>query len=131
MANPVIHFEIQADDVKRAQGFYEKVLGWKFDQMMTKEKGGMDYWGVTTRPDGKPGINGGLYERAAGSDKFYLYDCTVQVENIDAAVEAVKANGGKITKEKGEIPGVGWFAGALDTEGNRFGLMQPTEWKAK
>ncbi len=54
----------------------------------------------------------------------------MQVEDIDKAMEAVKANGGTITREKGEIPHVGWFAGAKDTEGNRFGLMQPTEWKA-
>jgi predicted enzyme related to lactoylglutathione lyase len=43
----------------------------------------------------------------------------------------VKANGGRIRREKMEIPGVGWFAGATDTEGNRLGLMQPTGWKAK
>lgn len=129
MANPVVHFEIQADDVDRAKKFYENVLGWKIDQMMKKEESGMDYWGLTTRPEGQPGINGGLYQR--GDDKLYTYDCTVQVEDLDTAIDAVKANGGKITKEKGEIPGVGWFAGALDTEGNRFGLMQPTDWKVK
>jgi len=43
----------------------------------------------------------------------------------------VKTNGGVITKEKDEIPGVGWFAGAKDTEGNRFGLMQATDWQPK
>ena len=130
MANPVIHFEVQADDVARAKKFYETVLGWKINQMMTKEQGGMDYWGLGTRPDGQPGINGGMYQRTPEM-KLYTYDCTVQVDDLDATIVAVKANGGKITKEKGEIPGVGWFAGAEDTEGNRFGLMQPTAWKAK
>ncbi len=130
MNNRVIHFEIQADDVTRAKKFYENVLGWKIDQMMTKEQGGMNYWGITTG-EGVPGINGGLYERSSSSEKFYLYDCTVQVEDLDKTIAAVKAAGGTITKEKSEIPGVGFFAGALDTEGNRVGLMQPTEWKAK
>ena len=129
MNNRVVHFEIQADDVPRAKQFYEKVLGWKISQMMTKEKGGMDYWGVETGEG--VGINGGIYERPASNEKFYMYDCTVQVPDIDKAMEAVKANGGEITREKGEIPGVGWFATAKDTEGNRFGLMQPTEWVAK
>ena len=129
MNNRVIHFEIQADNVERAKKFYEAALGWKIDQMMTKEQGGMDYWGVTTG-EGVPGINGGLYQRPMeAEDKFYVYDCTVQVEDIDQAMEAVKANGGMITKEKSEIPKVGWFANAKDTEGNRFGLMQPTEWR--
>ncbi len=128
MANRVIHFEVQADDLERAKSFYEKAFGWEIKQMMTKEQGGMDYWGITTGPEGTPGINGGLYQRPA-TDKIYTYDCTVLVENIDTAMEAVKANGGSITKEKDEIPGVGLFAGALDTEGNKVGLMQPTDWK--
>jgi predicted enzyme related to lactoylglutathione lyase len=63
MDNPVVHFEIQADDIARAKTFYEQTFGWKINQMMTKEEGGMDYWGLTTRPDGTPGINGGLYQR--------------------------------------------------------------------
>lgn len=125
--NRVIHFEIQADNIERAKNFYEKTLGWKIVQVMKKEEGGMDYWGITTG-ESHPGINGGLYAR--GDDKLYTYDCTVEVQDIDAAVAAVKAQGGTITKEKMEIPGVGWFAGAKDTEGNRFGLMQPTDWKA-
>ncbi len=130
MASPVVHFEIQADDLPRAKAFYEKAFGWKIDQMMKKEEGGMDYWGLTTRPEGTPGINGGLYERPA-DQKLTTFDCTIQVDDIDAAVEAVKSNGGKILKEKAEIPGVGWFARCNDTEGNLFGIMQPTEWKAK
>jgi hypothetical protein len=130
MNNRVIHFEIQADDVNRAKNFYEKALGWKIDQMMTKEQGGMDYYGLKTGEDGTPGINGGLYQRPP-ENKLYTYDCTIQVENLDMAIEAVKKNGGQIRGEKMEIPGVGWFAGATDTEGNRFGLMQPTGWQAK
>jgi predicted enzyme related to lactoylglutathione lyase len=126
--NRVIHFEIQADNIERASKFYENVLGWKIAQMMKKEDGGMDYFGITTG-DSVPGINGGLYQR--GEDKLYTYDCTIEVPDLDKAVESVKANGGTITKEKMEIPGVGWFAGATDTEGNRLGLMQPTGWKAK
>ena len=131
MNNRVIHFEIQADDVGRAKSFYEDTFGWKISQVMKKEEGGMDYWGVTTG-EGVPGINGGLYKRPPEAEnKFFLYDCTIQVEDIDKAVVAVKLNGGTITREKSEIPHVGWFAGAKDTEGNRFGLMQATEWQAK
>lgn len=128
--NRVIHFELQADDVDRAKRFYESVLGWKISQAMTKEQGGMDYWTITTGESG-PGINGGMYQRGVGNEKFYLYDCTVEVPDLDKAIEAVKANGGTITGEKMEIPHVGWFVLAKDTEGNRFGLMQPTEWQAK
>ncbi len=129
--NRVIHFEIQADNVDRAKNFYQKVLGWKIEQAMKKEEGGMDYWTITTG-DAGPGINGGMYPRPQEKEKkFYLYDCTITVPNLDQAIKAVKENGGTITSEKMEIPKVGWFASAKDTEGNKFGLMQPIEWKPK
>ncbi len=129
--NRVIHFEIQADNIDRVSKFYQTVLGWKISKMMSKEQGGMDYWGIETGTG--IGINGGLYQRPkkGQGDQFYLYDCTIEIADIDKAMKAVKANGGEIIKEKMEIPGVGLFAGAKDTEGNRFGLMQPTDWKPK
>jgi hypothetical protein len=131
MANRVIHFEVQADDVERAKSFYEKTFGWKIEKLMSAdEQGGMDYWGLTTGPADTPGINGGLYQRP-NDRKLHTYDCTITVDDLDKAIEAVKANGGKIRQEKGEIKEVGWFAGGIDTEGNSFGLMQPTDWKPK
>ena len=69
--NTVIHFEIQADDIERAKNFYEKALGWKISQMMKKEEGGMDYWGVETTESG-PGINGGMYKRPEKENEKYL-----------------------------------------------------------
>jgi predicted enzyme related to lactoylglutathione lyase len=129
MKSTVIHFEIQADDIERAKKFYHDVFDWDIMQMMKKEEGGMDYWGEETRKSG-PGINGGMYQRPEkAEEKNYLYDCTIAVENIDDAMEAVKKHGGNILRGKDEIPGVGWFASAKDTEGNKFGLMQPTGWK--
>ncbi|MFA7319172.1 MAG: VOC family protein [Parcubacteria group bacterium] len=127
MSNRIIHFEIQADDAERAKKFYENTFGWKINQAMSTEKGDpMDYWMLDT---GKgPGIGGGMYKRPE-DDKIYTYDDTILVENIDNAIEMVKANGGVITREKSELKGVGWFASAKDTEGNRFALMQGTDWK--
>ncbi|MFZ2193279.1 MAG: VOC family protein [Candidatus Moraniibacteriota bacterium] len=129
--NRVIHFEIQADDVERAKKFYENVLGWKIEKYMDEKNSGMmDYWMVMTGEKGTPGIDGGMYKRPA-DDKLYTFDCTIDVPDIDSAVAAVKANGGTITREKSELPGVGWFASVKDPEGNRFALMQATDWKAK
>ena len=125
--NRVVHFEIQADNVERAQNFYKKTFDWEIKQVMTKTDGGMmDYWMVMTGKE-NPGINGGIYERPKEKEEQHnLFDCTIGVKDIDKAIAAVKANGGMITRDKSELKGVGWFASAQDTEGNRFGLMQAT-----
>lgn len=47
----VVHFEIPADDVKRAQVFYGKAFGWQFDKYP-----GMDYFRVGTTPSDKNGM---------------------------------------------------------------------------
>jgi predicted enzyme related to lactoylglutathione lyase len=49
---------------------------------------------------------------------------TVGVDSVDEAVKKVVAQGGKVTNPKHAVPGVGWLAYCVDTEGNQFGLMQ-------
>lgn len=128
MANRVVHFEIQADDIERAKKFYKEALGWKIEKYQGEIDPGMDYWMIMTGEKGTPGIDGGMYARPKEKG-IYTYDCTVAVPDIDVAVEAVKSAGGQITQEKMELKGVGWFASCTDTEGNKFALMQPTDWK--
>jgi uncharacterized protein len=36
----------------------------------------------------------------------------------------IKGAGGKLVTEKMTVPGVGWMAYCVDTEGNQFGIMQ-------
>jgi predicted enzyme related to lactoylglutathione lyase len=119
----VVHFEIHAADPARAINFYEKVFGWTFN----KWDGPMPYWLVTTGPDDQPGINGGLVQRQGEIDgqAVIAYVCTTGVENVDASVATVEANGGTIALPKMPIPGMGWLAYCKDTEGNIFGMMQP------
>jgi len=127
MANRVVHFDFQVDDSDRAKKFYEKAFGWKIEQVMSKEKSGMmDYWLIKT--GNGHGIDGGMYRRP-DEDKFYRFNCTVEVADIDKAIDAVKENGGTIEMEKSNLPDVGWFASVKDTEGNQFGLMQQVEKK--
>ena len=126
MTDPIVHFEIPADDIKRAKKFYEKVFGWQIEKYVdTKE----DYWIVrTTEVDKKmmptkPGaINGGLMKRKNPGQPFMNY---VNVESIDKMIKTVEANGGKVCLPKQEIgKGMGWIAAFQDTEGNIVGLHQ-------
>jgi predicted enzyme related to lactoylglutathione lyase len=97
--------------------FYSKVFGWSFQ----KWDGPMEYWMATTG-DGEMGINGGVTRREPGQPAQTVN--TIAVGSIDESIAAVKAAGGQVTMDKHEIPGVGIFAQALDTEGNPIGLIQ-------
>ena len=86
----VIHFEIHAGDPDRAVRFYSELFGWQFQ----KWGGPIDYYLVTTGPDGTPGINGGLIRRrgdpAAAGQGVNAYVCTVDVPDLDAYLAKVK-----------------------------------------
>lgn len=113
----IIHFDVPADDPKRAQKFYQDVFDWKFD----KWNGPMEYWMVKTGDDKQPGINGGLAKRMPGQSGITN---TIDVPSIDDYVKKIQAMGGQIVSPKMPIPSVGYFAQCKDTEGNVFGIIQ-------
>jgi predicted enzyme related to lactoylglutathione lyase len=120
MANSPVHFEIPADDVARAKTFYEKTFGWKIKAFPMPP--GHEYFGVTTKKDEDPGINGGLMKRNMPGQPFTNY---LSVKSIDAMNQRVQANGGTIVLPKQEIgPGMGWISAFKDTENNIIGLHQ-------
>jgi predicted enzyme related to lactoylglutathione lyase len=120
MSSRVVHFELPADDPDRAAKFYADAFGWE----VTKWGGPTDYWLVTTGQEGEPGIDGGIGKRQSAEDQITN---TIDVPDLDAAVAAVEAAGGRITNAKHAVKGVGWLAYATDTEGNPFGMMQSDE----
>jgi predicted enzyme related to lactoylglutathione lyase len=113
----VVHFEINVDNPQRAIKFYSSVFGWKID----KYGGSMDYWLVNAGAEGEPGINGAIMPRNGNLSTVN----TIGVTSLEAALKAVEKAGGKVTQPKNTIPGIGYFAYCLDTEGNTFGILQP------
>lgn len=120
-----IHFEIHADDPARAAKFYTDLFGWKFTEF---PGGPMPYWLISTGPEGTPGIDGGMHPRMGPKpvpeQAVTAYVCTIDVPDIDAYLAKVTALGRPICVPKMPIPGIGWLAYAIDSEGNIFGLMQ-------
>lgn len=114
----VVHFEICADDPARATKFYSKVFGWKIE----KWPGSQEYWLASTGTDTEMGINGAIMKRP---DPKAATINTIGVGSVDDFAARVTRNGGKVLTAKMPIPGVGYFAYCLDTEGNQFGIMQP------
>jgi len=118
----VTHFEIHADQPERAVVFYRAVFGWEIN----KWAGPGEYWLIKTGPDSAPGINGGLLKRPVGigGKGLNAFCCTVDVAQVDESVSRALAAGGAIAMAKMAVPGIGWLAYCLDTEGNTFGMMQ-------
>jgi uncharacterized protein len=115
MSSNIVFFSVHADDLPRAQRFYESVFGWKFEP-----------WGppgvflVATGDKDDPGIQGSLQKRheVVPNKRLFGFECTIGVDDIDAAAAAVVANGGTIIFPKFEIPTVGWIVKIQDPEGN-------------
>lgn len=121
MPNPVVHFEIPADDVARAKTFYENTFGWTIKRFPLPP-GSDEYYGVTTRKKGADGIDGGLMKRKMPGQPFANY---VSVRSIDEFNEKIQGNGGAVVLPKQEIaPGMGWISVFKDPEGNLMGLHQ-------
>ena len=116
MAGSLVHFEIRANDVDRAQGFWSGVMGWEINPSGMP---GMDYR-VFRSGEGQ---GGGLYADPDGVGHLQVYFGT---DDIEASLAKVRELGGE-AEEKQPIPGVGWFAGCTDTEGNAFRLFQSDE----
>jgi predicted enzyme related to lactoylglutathione lyase len=116
-----IHFEIHADDMDRAQAFYEAMFGWTFNSW-----GDGSYRLVRTGEG--PGIDGGMMRRHGpapqGGEPVNAWVCTVDVDDLDAFVARAGANGGSVALPRMAVPGVGWLAYVKDSEGNIVGLMQ-------
>lgn len=116
--NRFVHFELATDDLEKTAQFYRDVFGWQVE----KWEGPIEYWLVTSGDDTTPGINGGLM---ATSGEFRGTINTIGVDDIDAVIANVLANGGEIVLPKGEIPGLGYQAYIKDPTGIIIGLHQP------
>lgn len=137
--NPVVHFEMGYEDKERMCKFYESAFGWQTDKMGPEM--GNYVVAKTTESDKKSGrpkkpgsINGGFYQKTE-DPLSHAPSLVIAVDDIREAMKAVEAAGGKIlgamdqsgkrTDEPNDIPGVGLWISAMDTEKNRFSMLQP------
>jgi predicted enzyme related to lactoylglutathione lyase len=135
--NPVVHFEMGYEDQARMSKFYETAFGWK-TKAMGPEMG--NYVVAQTAETGEDGmvqtkgaINGGFYQKT-DDPQSQAPSVVISVQDINKAMKDVEAAGGKIlggrtpegerTMEPQMIPGVGLWISAMDTESNRFSMLQ-------
>ena len=127
--NPVVHFEMPAEDRQRMAEFYSKAFGWQ-THMMGEEMGNYVLATSTavdpdTRMPLTPGaINGGFYQKTPDMPSAYP-SVVISVDDAQASMKDIVNAGGKILGEKMDIPGVGAYVSFMDTEGNRVSILQP------
>jgi uncharacterized protein len=66
-------------------------------------------------------VSGGMMERQMSQEPIMVY---IGVDSVTEYSNKVERLGGKVIKQKTEVPGYGWFAICADTENNGFALWE-------
>jgi predicted enzyme related to lactoylglutathione lyase len=108
-------------DPDASKAFYDEVIGWTVE---AQPSGEMDYRMIGTA-DG--GMVGGVFRLTeemidGGAKPTWLF--YIGVEDVDASVEKIKAEGGKVMMPAWDIPGVGRIAMVTDPQGIPFYVMR-------
>ncbi|HEX9350906.1 MAG TPA: VOC family protein [Gaiellaceae bacterium] len=114
MPGKLVHFEVPADDTRRALAFYGQLLGWSFRDM----EGPIEYHMTQLSEDMAGAIH--RADQGGGIPGIFVY---FDVDDITESAQRVRELGGK-AEEPGPVPRMGWYAKCTDTEGNHFGLWQ-------
>lgn len=111
--------ELHAGDGAGAFAFYSGQFGWKKER--DHDMGPMGVYHVFDAGDGQ---QGGIFTKTPQTPApFWLY--YFNVDAIDAAVERVKAHGGKVVNGPMETPNARWIMQGLDPQGAMFALVAP------
>lgn len=116
--NPINWFEIPANDLDRAKSFYESVLDVELTEL------GMDHWKMYQFPmlGDSYGASGTLVKAEGYKPSHEGALIYFSVGDIEATLQKVIANGGKILLPKMSINEYGFIAHFEDSEGNRVAL---------
>jgi uncharacterized protein len=115
------HFAINVDDIDRANEFYAALFGWKLEPW-----GPPGFFIISTEDGAKQDILASVQGRRELVKDLRMTgpECTFAVDDIDAAISAIRTKGGTILMEKTTLPGIGQLIFFQDTEGNVLGAMQ-------
>jgi uncharacterized protein len=116
----IVNFHLPADDVERAATFYREVFGWEF---VPYPNSPVPYL-INDSGDGAqgPGIPAAITLRQS---MVKAPTPTIEVDDIDQAMVSIAMKGGQQAQVQ-DIPGLGRFGYAIDSEGNIIALVQRT-----
>jgi uncharacterized protein len=105
-------------DIEKATSFYTQLFGWELE---VYKPGEIDYPMISVGGNTHGGFS--VLEAGSGTPSHWLGH--VWVDDVDAAVEKAKANGGKVLMEAMDMPEVGRFAVVADSAGAALSLYKP------
>lgn len=112
----ITHIEFPADDLQRAGRFYSELFGWDLGEMPQFPDYLLFSMGEIERSGGAIGKRG-----VSVGDKLRIY---IEVDSIDTVLPRVTELGGQVVTAKTAIPGQGWYAVLLDSEGSEVALFE-------
>ncbi len=113
--------ELMTSDIAKAKAFYAAVAGWTYQEMPMGDMG--DYTlafvagsevpvaGLMPWPKDQPGAN-----------DWFAY---LNVDDMDAALDATRTAGGTVVREKFMVENTGWVAIVQDAAGTMIGYLEP------
>jgi predicted enzyme related to lactoylglutathione lyase len=110
----LVNFHLPARDIPRAVEFYRTVFGWAFADRSVAQT---PYF--VASPDG-PGVEVAI---TSASPTIAAPVPTFEVIGIDDAMARIAVNGGRQARVD-DIPGIGRFGYAIDSEGNVIALLE-------
>ena len=114
--------ELMTRDVAAARRYYEALAGWSFSTMPMGE----DSYHLASR-NGQPIAGMMDMSKAPGMENVPPHWFTyIAVADVDAAVAATRAAGGRVIKEVFEVPDTGRIAIIADPTGAALGIMTPS-----
>ena len=104
----IVHVEIPAENVEDAGSFYQELFGWKIQHVPEMNN--------TMWEDGT-GSGGGFphVSDSASAGNVLIY---IDSDDIETDLKNAEKLGGKIIREKTEIPQTGWYGIFQDPTGN-------------
>ncbi len=121
MPDTYVHFEIPAGDPDKLMGFYGDVFGWRFQRLSNPAIPGGEYIAISTRDEGEPGLDGGMYKKVFEGDGPRSY---ISVSSLGETIAKVEGAGGSVTMPRMAVAGIGWIAVITDPEGNVQGVIE-------
>jgi predicted enzyme related to lactoylglutathione lyase len=110
--------ELTTPDVERAKAHYAAVAGWTYEGFPMEDE---TYWVASADGTTIAGIFSGKSIPYPVPPHWLIY---LEVDDIAAAVAAVRATGGSVLREPFPVPGVGTIAIVKEPGGAAAGLMQ-------